>query len=1103
MLKRMRLFLVVASLMLTTIANAQVTTASMSGKVTSSGEPIIGATVVAVHEPSGTRYGTVTNIDGNFNLQSMRVGGPYKIEAAYVGYQTAVYTNINLQLGDAQVLNVDLKESTELLDEVVIVGTSASNMKSDRAGAITAIDRESIVAIPTVSRSLNDIMRMSPQSSSTTNGFAVGGGNYRQSYITVDGAAFNNTFGIGQNLPANGSPISLDAIEQVTVSVTPFDVRQSGFTGGAINAVTRSGDNNFKGTVYTYLNNEKLLGKKVDDYELTRSKSQYYTYGASIGGPIIKDKLFFFVNGEYEDNVTAGPTNRARGANEEWGSGTTVNRPLQSDMETMSQYLMNTYGYNAGRFGDYSIDTPSYRLMARLDWNINDNHRLNFRFSKTKTKDSNGPSSSTSPFTTNTIYPGSSTAGIAAGQGRSSQYALYYESSRYYQERNFTSLASELNSRFNDGKLNNVLRLTYSYQDEPRSYEGGYFPTVDILKDGALYASFGPDPFTFGNLRQTKTFIATDELYFTSGINKFTAGLQYEYDKAVNGYMPAGAGYYVFSSWDDFVNGNKASAFGITHSNKADLKQQNAEFDYHQVSAYFQDEVALTPNFRMTAGIRFELPIYPSLDNNYNEAFGDLQFGANKYSTSTMPKTTIGVSPRIGFNWDITGDRKYILRGGTGLFTGRIPFVWIVSTIGNSNVGQTQFYTYNSAEVPAFSNTQNGILNNIYGGQYVPSDPIAPQSPTIMSKDLKMPSTWKTTLAFDAKLPYDIDFTLEGLYNKDINPVVITNVGLKPATSTITLSENDTRELYSGYWAQNSAGRDVAPYLIENGGNDAYYYSISAQLRKKFNFGLDLSFAYTHSVAKSYGDGIGDQVTSAWKTNTYSRNGANGHEVGYGSYVAPDRIIASLGYRKEYGKNFASSVSLLYEGSQLGFAGYYSYSRFSYTYSNNIVGDGAANNLMYIPETKDELTFKDYTYKDADGNTQTYTAAAQKEDFWKYLNQDDYLKDHKGKYAKRNEAYMPWHHQFDFKFMQDFYMNVGGKRNTLQFGVDIKNLGNLLNSSWGLYKQVNSMAPLKANNDGTFNFNRVNNEVLTKTYSDYTNFRSTYSVQFSIRYIFN
>ena len=278
MLKRMRSFLVLVMLFIAVTMSAQVTTATMSGKVTAQDEPIIGATVVAVHEPSGTRYGTVTNVSGQFNLQGMRTGGPYKVEISYVGYQTAIYKGINLLLGENYVLNVSLKESSELLDEVVVTASKESNMKSDRAGAIMNANRDMINSTPTISRSISDIMRLSPQGADVGNGFAVGGGNYRQSFVTVDGAAFNNTFGLGGNLPANGSPISLDALEQVTVAVTPFDVRQSGFTGGAINAVTRSGDNQFRGTAYMYFNNENLKGSKVDDYELLRSKAQYYTY---------------------------------------------------------------------------------------------------------------------------------------------------------------------------------------------------------------------------------------------------------------------------------------------------------------------------------------------------------------------------------------------------------------------------------------------------------------------------------------------------------------------------------------------------------------------------------------------------------------------------------------------------------------------------------------------------------------------------------------------------------------------------------------------------------------------------------------------------------
>jgi hypothetical protein len=463
-----------------------------------------------------------------------------------------------------------ISHSTELLDEVVVTASKESNMKSDRAGAIMNANRDMISNTPTISRSISDIMRLSPQGADVGNGFAVGGGNYRQSFVTVDGAAFNNTFGLGGNLPANGSPISLDALEQVTVAVTPFDVRQSGFTGGAINAVTRSGDNQFRGTAYMYFNNENLKGSKVDDYELLRSKAQYYTYGASFGGPIIKDKLFFFVNGEYEDNVTAGSNYRPRTALGESYSGGNIHRPLQSDMDDMRGFLLNKYNFDPGKYNDYSTDTPAYRVMARVDWNANQNNKVSFRFTKTHTKDSNFPTSSVSPLSTSALYPGGTSTEvidgkpvgtIAPGQGRTSKYALSFSNSNYYQVRDFTSVAGEWNSRMAQGAMNNMLRFAYSYQDEPRSFDGPLFPTVDILQDGAVYANFGADLFTAGNLRQTKVFTITDEFNWNVGINKFMAGFQYEHTKAINGYMLGGAGYYVYSSWSDFVNDENNNIF--------------------------------------------------------------------------------------------------------------------------------------------------------------------------------------------------------------------------------------------------------------------------------------------------------------------------------------------------------------------------------------------------------------------------------------------------------------------------------------------------------------------------------------------------------------
>lgn len=1091
-----------------TTAMAQITTSSVSGKITANGEDVIGATIKAVHQPSGTVYRAVTNIDGRYSIQGMRPGGPYVLEVTYVGYKNKQVKGISLSLGQNTVLNETLSEDAAQLEDVVIVADRNNNMRTDRAGATTSINADQIEAVPTVSRSMNDLLKLTPQGANVGSGFSVGGGNYRQSYVTVDGAAFNNAFGIGGNLPGNGSPISLDALDQISVSSSPYDVRLSGFTGGAISAVTKSGTNQFKGTAYMYTTNSHLRGNKVSDYELNRLQSHSTTWGASFGGPIIKDKLFFFANGEYQSNISAGPSGTARvNASDEWSpSSGTVHRPLQSDMDNMLSFLNKTYGYNPGRYQGYSLDTPSYKFLARIDWNINENNKLNFRFSKSHDKDSSSPSSSTTPFKDSVIYPGGEDAtGGKSQSGRTANSGLYFESARYYQEKNFTSFAAEWNSKW--GGVNNVLRATYSYQDEPRTYVGGMFPTVDILKNGSYYMGFGPDPFTEGNLRQVKTFVATDEATWSMGIQNFTAGLQYETNKATNGFGAASAGYYVFESVDDFMNGKAPRSYGVTFPMDGSSQFQ-ATMKYNQFSAYVQDQVNFSDRFRLTAGLRFELPIYPELENCYNKAFAALKYKDNagnehSYSTDQLPDAPLTVSPRVGFNWDILGNHKLVLRGGTGYFVGRLPFVWLVSAVSNAGCGQYTYY-YNTPS----DKSANYLMDKFYASRDEQvkvlqqqglavnrEDAAAPSSPTIIDKDLKMNATWKTSLALDAKLPYDVDFSLEGIYSREFNPATVINLSRYWDGKTVKLAPGDERH----YFSQSNKNN---PYMITNAGHKAYYYSITASLAKKFDFGLNLSASYTYSKAKSYGDGVGDQVSSAYYNNRYSVNGNNDMELGYGTYVAPNRLLISASYKKDYGKNFGSEVGLIYEGMNMGYADGYSCTRYTYQLTSNVVGDYGSNGLVYIPASREALN--EWNFKD----NGSYTAEQQKDDLWAYINQDDYLKNHKGEYAERGGAVMPWHHQLDFKFNQNFYLNVAGQKNTLQFGVDIKNLANLLNNSWGLYKTVNNTKLLKYTAgkngaQGSFQFQKNGKNVLSKTYTNNTSFNSTYSIQFSIRYIFN
>ncbi len=1091
-----KLFLLMLTIFAYCAVNAQVTTSGMNGTVVDqNGQPLVGATVVAVHTPSGTQYGAVTDKNGNYNLQGLRTGGPYSVTFSFVGYQSVEFPGLMLSLGQTLKRDAFLKDSQEIEAVVVKADGKNSSMNVNRAGAVTSISNEQIELMPTVNRSMNDIMKLTPQASSTTSGLAIGGGNYRQSYVTVDGAAFNNMFGIGGNLPAGGSPISLDALEQVSVSVTPFDVRQSGFTGGAINAVTKSGTNDLKVAAYLYSKSDQLQGDKYDGGKLSLSEMRDNTLGFSIGAPIIKNKLFVFANFEREWNTTPGNSRLARTSDgQDFGGNSQYNRPLASKLDEMSQFLIDKYGYDPGAYQDYSVKIPGYKLMARVDWNISRNHALNVRFSRTQNKYSSAPSSSISPLDASKVYDKDT-------YGRTSNYAMYFQNSRYYQEQNFTSVAAELNSRFLDSRLTNTLRYTYSHQYEPRSYDGGIFPTVDILEPtdkgvSALYASFGLDPFTEGNLREVSTHIVTDEIGYTIGKNRLVAGLQFEHNFTTNGYQQGGAGYYVYESWDDFKNDKAPLAFRIAHGNNDDLAQAYPSFTHMQYSIYLQDEISFSERFKATVGVRFEIPVYPSISDNENKDFTQAFADHGGYKTSDMPKARLSVAPRVGFNWDMTGERKYILRGGTGIFTGRLPFVWLVSVAGNSNCIQNGLTLYRddperNREMPSFHTNVGDMLKDVYGGEPFHKEELAANtSPTILDKKLKMPSTWKTSLALDLKLPGDVNLNIEGIYNKDINSVTVKKLGMVEKEGGIRLpGEPEARAYWESQNIKNKEGKTINPYLITNTDDvDGYYASISAQVSKNWGFGLSVMAAYTYSSAKNVIDGIGDQVTSAFSTNTFNKNGSNVPETGFASYVSPHRILLNVGYRLAQ-KNGASNFGLYYEASQLGYIGSYSYSRYSYTmyvqsgkYQNAVTNDRGAVNLLYIPTRSelDKMPFADNENKEA---------------FWNFIQKDSYLSEHIGEYSKRGGAVMPWHHTLNFRFSQDFYVNVKGKRNTISLGLDVTNLANMLNRNWGNIKRMNTSSILAW--DGT------NYKFTAPKWSKYASTVSTWSAMFSIRYTFN
>ncbi|MBR3562866.1 MAG: TonB-dependent receptor [Bacteroidales bacterium] len=1131
--KRLSLSLLAALFVVS--AYAQVTTSSMSGKVTDASGPVAGVAVVAIHQPTGSQFYAITDAGGRYYINNIVAGGPYKVTFTCLGYTDVNYTDVNVALSDNFVINAEMSEQSLSLDAAVVaVESTTSNMRSDRAGALTALDSKQMMKVPTVNRSMNDILKQTPQAYVSGTKTFIGGGSYRDSYVTVDGAAMNNAFGIGSNLPAGGSPISLDALDQMAISITPFDVRQSGFTGGGINATTKSGTNKLEATVYGSFQNQDMQGYQVADLKkINKTDSRYMIYGASVGGPIIKDKLFFFFNVEADRSIAPGPTGMlsertvdASGKLQDVAGKVFTNGddriayPSYVVMDALHDYMVDNYNYNPGAYLGYNTETPSLKLLGRLDWNINKNHRFNIRYNMVNSKYASAPSTSRTGFADS----GYSTTKCT------SWYAQYFQNARFYQEQNFSSIAGELNSRFWDGKIANTLRVAYSHQFEPRSTDGGYFPFVDLVVndvngDGKnhIYTTFGYEAFSYGNLRDVTTLTATDEVNISLGKHSVLAGISYETDETKNGFQRMGAGAYVFEFADeqaiyDAIQNKtlfaKPSQFAITHGNNATFAQEYPHFTFNQFAFYLQDNYNVNDNLKLTAGVRFEMPVYPSLDFNRNTRVEEATFASTvsnpsgKYSTVDTPEARLTVSPRIGFNWDVFGNRKVVVRGGTGVFVGRIPFVWIVGQSGDAGVLQTTV-TKKDTGIPAISNDRNAILKQLYPSGYNASAAgLNLTSITLMDPKLKNPTTWKSSLAVDFLLPGDIKASVEGILKEDIHVVTLSNIGMKAPTTLISVPDIAARPYYNN-GRYDSQITDA--YLINNVsglGKAGNYKSVTFKLEKNNWHGLSANASYTYSHARVIIDGVGDQPGSAWK-GIISKYGTNHPELGYASYVMPHRVIANVSYSRDYAKMFGTTVSLSYYGGPT--------TRANIDYVQNVFGDGAYNySLIDIP-TEDQLaswTFKDF--KDKENNV-TYSADDQKKDFWNYIQQDPYLRTHTGQIAERNSLVAPWVHKFDLKVNQNFYVNAAGHKHTIQLGVDIMNVGNLLNPAWGNVWKTNAddgygnAIPIDLTNASAvyttgvkpvFQFQKDGSEILKNTFSISNSLASTWEMIFSLRYIF-
>lgn len=1115
---------------------AQVTTSAITGSVKSAtDEALVGATVVAIHTPSGTKYTAVSRAGGAIRIDNMRPGGPYSIEVTYIGYDKENFNDVYLQLAESFILSVSMNKSVTALETVVLTTGRRTVFNPNRTGAVTNVNLRQITQAPSINRNILDITRSTPQA----NGQAIGGGNSRQNNITVDGAEFNNSFGIqvggAGNLPGGGSPISFDALDEVSISITPFDVRQAGFIGSGINAVTRAGTNMFSGSVYHYYRTEKLRGRKVGQSYFIRSPEEYDQWGMRIGGPIIKNKLFFFFSYEQDVQPSVIQTRTASSPSAAYGSNPSVARPTADSLNAISQYLATTYGYETGPFDNYTPNIERKKYLGRIDWNVNSKNRMVIRYSQVVGGNPASPSTSVGGAST----PGNAVAGTTAT--RTDVTSLWYKNSNYFQGTNFYSLSAELNSTI--GRVANVVRGTYTYQDDSRSSTSTLFPFVDIMSStgvtvqsgsgvGAPYVAFGYEPFSLGNLRKVKVYSIIDNVSWTVNKHSWTIGGQFEQSETINGFQRFAMSYYRFATWADFasaVNPNPLlrklpTDYAITYSLSKDFAPAFSAFKFRQYTLYGQDEIAINRNFRLTVGLRLDLPTYPSVPQIITHPLVlAMNFaGGEKVNTGLLPKKTIMWSPRIGFNWDIHGDRSLQIRGGTGVFTGKVPFVWIVSQSGDNGMIQISqaFNTYTS------SGALSGILPpgpfNPDPAAYRPSTvptagTIVPASVTAMSQDYKHPQTWKSSLALDTRIPGGIIATIEAIFNKDVNTATFRSPNYINPQSLNTTSGGifypDNRPI----WGTAASSKFIntlnangiptpggtagfTPVVIDNG-TKGYYASLTIKLEKTYTKGFSAFVSYTKSIAGNMHDGDGDQALGAYQF-TNQVNGLNNPQLSYASYVVPDRVVGGFSYRKEFLKHLATTLSVYYSGS----VAY----RFSYVYSGDFNRDGVSgNDLIFIPNAA-QVQQMLFTARVANGVN--YDQQAQRNLFEAYIQQDKYLSKHRGQYAERNGATAPWRNQMDVKFMQDLFVKTGKNKNTLQFSIDIFNAGNLISPTWGKRKLTNGTSILAVGSNvytagGTvlpnFQLALDRGNIITRTFRDDVSVNSTYQIQFGLRYNFN
>lgn len=1003
-----------------------VTTASMNGTVVDErGDALPGATVVAVHVPSGTRYGTVTRIDGGYNFQGLRVGGPYTVTVSFVGYQTVERTIPNLSLGQNLTLDVTLREGDVVAGEVEVVGQGSSILNVDRTGAATNVSAEEIEALPTVSRSIQDFTRLTPQ----INGGSAAGRNNRFNNIQVDGAVLNDVFGLAANGTPGGQagtePISLDAIEEFNVSVAPYDVRENGFTGASINAVTRSGTNTYQGSVYFYGRNESFVGSS--QFGLPYGAFSDRQMGFRLGGPVVRNKVFFFVSGEM------GGRQQPLDVGFAGASNTALFEVSRDSLQRMYDILKNQYGYDAGSFEAFDDRQENVKLFGRLDWNLSQNQRLTLRHNFVRANDDN------------------LTRGAAT-------YA--FENNNYVFNSTQNSTVLQLNSIFSN-RASNEARLAYTRVRDNRDPQGDPFPQVSVtlqrVNNVNRVARAGGETFSNANELDQDVVEFTNNFTYFAGAHTLTAGTSNQFYAFRNLFIRELYGAYTFAATgsgasartalQNLIAGNP-TAYQRSYSLTGDPRQA-AEFSSYQLGAYLQDEWRAARGLVVTAGVRLDVPFFP--DEPANNATFAAAFPGR--STSEVPSGNLLVSPRLGVNYDVLGDRSLQLRGGTGVFSGRTPFVWLSNQYSNTGV------EFARIDLGSNNGLGAGFFRNDPNNQ--PTGTTTTTEVNLTDNGFKLPQTWRSNLALDYQLPVgNLVATVEGIYSKAVNDITYSDINLKGQQATAS-AQLGARPLYGDptqfaivnnnctgnqcYVSATGAFRGTQTRvstaftnaILMSNTDEGYESQVTIGLERRPMDGFFGKLAYTRSSAQNVNNLTSSQAYSQWRFNPVSGN-PNVPELGRSNYEVRDRVLGVLSYRFDTGRYFDvrglnTTVSLFYNGR--------SGEPFSYVYNGDANLDReTSNDLIYVPANQAEINLV------SNGTTDARTAAQIWAELDAYIEADPYLRTRRGQIAERNASLAPWTNLFDLRLSQEI-PTLRGQR--LELTLDVLNFGNLLSSDWG------------------------------------------------------